>query len=144
MSDRSDTPLRRVLLVSRALADPAPTEQAAAQDCSPYGAGELTGALFFSGGHFVQVLEGPAQALQARLSEIAADPRHGKLTVLLDAEDSRRRFARWHLGRLELDGGNDLLHTLLASAPVAPERAERLLAHLEATAAGAPALSDRA
>lgn len=130
--------------MSRALADPVRTEEAAAHDCGQHGAGALTGALFFSGGHFVQVLEGPAPVVAARLAELEADPRHGGATVLLRQDDARRRFERWHLGHLELDGGNDLLHSLLASAPVAAERAERLLARLEAMIAAAPGFSGRA
>ena len=58
----------------------------------------LSGFLMHKQGRFVQVLEGPDDAVQARYDVIAADPRHTDLAVLLSEPIDERRFADWSMG----------------------------------------------
>ena len=58
----------------------------------------LSGFLMHKQGRFVQVLEGPDAAVQARYDVIAADPRHTDLAVLLSEPIEERRFADWSMG----------------------------------------------
>ena len=58
----------------------------------------LSGYLMHKEGRFVQVLEGPADVVQARYDVIAADPRHSDVTVLLREPIDERRFADWSMG----------------------------------------------
>ena len=44
---------------------------------------------------FVQVVEGPRDALQACAARIFADPRHGNISMIQSARIRARRFARW-------------------------------------------------
>ncbi|MBV9785429.1 MAG: BLUF domain-containing protein [Acidisphaera sp.] len=56
----------------------------------------ITGALLFSSGSFVQVLEGPIAALERTFETIQRDPRHRDVTVLQIAE-SNRGFPAWSM-----------------------------------------------
>ena len=58
----------------------------------------LSGFLMHKQGRFVQVLEGPDDAVQQRYAIIAADPRHSDLDVLLRESIPERRFAAWTMG----------------------------------------------
>ena len=58
----------------------------------------LSGFLMHKQGRFVQVLEGPDDAVQARYDVIAADPRHTDLTVLLSESIDEPRFPDWSMG----------------------------------------------
>jgi len=53
----------------------------------------VTGALVFLDGWFVQLLEGPAAALDARLASIRRDPRHGGLELRQRERVHARVFA---------------------------------------------------
>ncbi len=97
----------------------------------------VTGVMLFSGGHFAQLLEGPAQALRETMVFIDADTRHTAVTRLVEGPIARRRFDNWSMAFFEAPGADDLIHHLLAGAPVSPERAqrimERMLAHCPPT-----------
>ena len=58
----------------------------------------LSGFLMHKQGRFVQVLEGPEEAVQQRYALIAADPRHTDLDVLLRETIDERRFGAWTMG----------------------------------------------
>ena len=60
-------------------------------------ANDITGALLFTGTHFVQVLEGRAGAVDTLLLKLHADDRHDGLIVTNRAALPRRRFAGWDL-----------------------------------------------
>ena len=60
-------------------------------------ANDITGALLFTGTHFVQVLEGPAGALDPLLVKLNADNRHESLIIMRLAPPTKRRFAGWDL-----------------------------------------------
>jgi hypothetical protein len=56
---------------------------------------DISGALLYTGGHFAQILEGEADRLDPLIARIAADRRHGDVTILLRGPLAERRFALW-------------------------------------------------
>jgi hypothetical protein len=64
----------------------------------------VTGALCLctTGRLFIQVLEGGREAVSRLYNRIAADPRHGDVTLLLYEEIAERRFAGWAMGRVDM------------------------------------------
>ncbi len=59
---------------------------------------DLTGLLVVGGRRFLQVLEGPEQAVTATYDRITRDPRHFALVKLHDKEIATRSFASWAMG----------------------------------------------
>lgn len=62
----------------------------------------VTGVLCYSGGIFLQVLEGGRSAVSAIYNRIAADPRHTQVELLSYEEISERRFAGWSMGQVNM------------------------------------------
>jgi hypothetical protein len=62
----------------------------------------ITGVLCFSGGIFLQVLEGGRLAVSALYNRIAADPRHQDVMLLAYDEIGERRFAGWSMGQVNV------------------------------------------
>lgn len=62
----------------------------------------VTGVLCFSGGIFLQVLEGGRTAVSGLYNRIAADPRHTEVVLLNYEEIGERRFAGWAMGQVNL------------------------------------------
>ncbi|MGD9831781.1 MAG: BLUF domain-containing protein [Piscinibacter sp.] len=62
----------------------------------------ITGVLCFSGGIFLQVLEGGRMPVNALYNRIAADPRHRDVVLLTYQEIGERRFAGWSMGQVNL------------------------------------------
>ncbi|MBM4396770.1 MAG: BLUF domain-containing protein [Deltaproteobacteria bacterium] len=63
----------------------------------------VTGVLVTSGVLFMQVLEGPAEAVDELIAAIRADPRHSHMLVLSDEAIDERVFADWYMERVDLD-----------------------------------------
>lgn len=61
-------------------------------------AADLTGLLVVGGRRFLQVLEGPDQAVLETYERITRDPRHFALVKLHDKEVATRSFASWAMG----------------------------------------------
>lgn len=59
---------------------------------------EITGMLLYSRGSFMQVLEGPRDALERTFARISADPRHTQLFVLERTPITARSFDRFSMG----------------------------------------------
>ena len=59
---------------------------------------DITGMLLYAGGSFIQTLEGPADAVDARFTMIEADERHHTLFIVLREEVERREFLAWWMG----------------------------------------------
>ena len=81
----------------------------------------LTGALGAHDGRFIQVIEGPAGALDGLLRRLAPDPRHRDIVILDRRPITERQFAGW----------------TMASSRLGPETApalDRLMAAPEASA----------
>lgn len=58
----------------------------------------LTGMLLYSGGNFVQAVEGPDDQVSEVLDRIGADRRHRGLLVVLDEQVEERVFPDWTMG----------------------------------------------
>lgn len=57
----------------------------------------ITGALVFVDGVFLQVLEGERQAVQKLMKSINADSRHCEVTVFHEGEADRPLFSNWRM-----------------------------------------------
>ncbi len=58
----------------------------------------VTGMLLYRDGQFLQVLEGPADAVRERYARISADPRHRDVHRLLEDVITERQFPEWTMG----------------------------------------------
>jgi Sensors of blue-light using FAD len=63
---------------------------------------ELTGLLLYKDGNIMQVIEGPAQNVEAVFERIKKDPRHKSLMVLLKEPISSRNFPNWSMAFRDL------------------------------------------
>jgi predicted dinucleotide-binding enzyme len=83
----------------------------------------VTGALMFSVGYFVQVLEGPQAAVEATFERIQQDARHGDVQLVEFAPVAQRTFDNWSMayaGRPE--EASDEVADLAASSGFDPSR----------------------
>lgn len=64
---------------------------------------DVTGSLFYNGGWFLQVLEGPATTLESLYRKIEKDPRHKHSRVLYNEPAKFRTFTRWSMNMTNLD-----------------------------------------
>jgi len=81
----------------------------------------VTGVLCFSGGIFLQVLEGGRSAVNKLYNRICADPRHTEVELLLYEEIGERRFASWSMGQVNMSRLNpSLLLKYSATAALDP------------------------
>jgi hypothetical protein len=69
----------------------------------------VTGVLCFSGGIFLQVLEGGRSCVSGLYNKIACDPRHHDVVLLSYEEVSERSFAGWSMGQVNLSRLNPAL-----------------------------------
>lgn len=69
----------------------------------------VTGVLCFSGGIFLQVLEGGRSAVNQLYNRIAADTRHTQVELLSYQEIGERRFAGWSMGQVDMARMNPAL-----------------------------------
>lgn len=69
----------------------------------------ITGVLCFSGGIFLQLLEGGRQQVNTLYNRIAADARHRDVVLLSYEEIGERRFAGWSMGQVNLSRLNPSL-----------------------------------
>ena len=69
----------------------------------------ITGVLCFSGGIFLQLLEGGRQQVNTLYNRIAADARHRDVVLLSYEEICERRFAGWSMGQVNLSRLNPSL-----------------------------------
>lgn len=60
----------------------------------------ITGMLLYDRGRFIQILEGPLDAVRDLLDRIREDPRHTGMRLLMDEMIERRQFAEWSMGFL--------------------------------------------
>ena len=96
----------------------------------------LTGMLLHAEGSFFQVLEGPADVVDALYARIERDQRHGQVTLVIREPIAKRCFDAWTMGfykatREELagmSGVNDFFGKDRAVVNVDAGRAKKLLA----------------
>lgn len=62
----------------------------------------VTGALCYSEGVFIQVLEGGRSAVNQLYNSIVSDARHSDVVLLSYEEIDERRFAGWSMGQVNL------------------------------------------
>ena len=95
----------------------------------------VTGVLLFTEGCFLQVLEGPTESVRELAAVIEADPRHDRMTVIIDEPIRRRSFEGWTMGfaRLpsdeirEIAGINDFFAERAILDQIDEGRARKLL-----------------
>ena len=97
----------------------------------------ITGLLLYRDDAFMQVLEGPHDAVESVFAAIEADERHTDVRLLLDEEIPARQFPAWSMGFRTVDdatlrqlrGYDDFLDRPASAAarPDAPSRARWLL-----------------
>lgn len=81
----------------------------------------ITGLLLHKRGYFMQAFEGEKNVVRQLSEQIARDPRHHNLIVLLDGPIPQREFPDWSMGYHSLDESDgtdhphrrELLETLL-------------------------------
>lgn len=64
---------------------------------------DVTGSLFYNGGWFLQVLEGPPATLNSLYQKIEKDPRHKNSRILHNEPAKFRTFGRWSMGMTNLE-----------------------------------------
>lgn len=91
--------MRQLLYVSNANRgfDQADLDKILAQARANNGQHDVTGMLLYLDGAFMQVLEGPAQEVEAIYRKILQDDRHWGAQILLDRE-APRSFPDWTMG----------------------------------------------
>lgn len=90
----------------------------------------VTGALLYHDGNVIQVLEGPAEAVEAVYARVEADPRHRGVMTLYRAPTAERAFPDWSMGLCrpdDLGDEHDGVRSLFDVTAPGPERARRLL-----------------
>ena len=67
---------------------------------------DVTGALFYLGGYFIQLLEGSRDAVSETFSRINSDSRHTDVEVFFSEEVTERIFPGWNMSsnRVEIKG----------------------------------------
>jgi hypothetical protein len=95
----------------------------------------VTGALYFDGASFFQVIEGEAAAVDALFATILRDARHTGVRVLDLRQVSRRRFAGWDMKFVDGAARPDLRErfgydALTHAPPEALARREALMARI--------------
>lgn len=64
---------------------------------------DVTGSLFYNGGWFLQVLEGPIATLNTLFHKIEKDPRHKNSRLLYNEPAKFRTFTRWSMNMTNLE-----------------------------------------
>jgi hypothetical protein len=77
---------------------------------------DVTGFLVAGEGRFLQLLEGPAKAVEDVYERIGGDPRHADLTLIHRGAADRRLFRDWNMGQHRLKAAD---RSLLAEAGLA-------------------------
>lgn len=70
-------------------------------------ANDITGLLMFNGKRFLQVLEGPIDAVEATFARIDRDPRHRAQVVLARKTVAQREFGDWSMAYRDGTGPTD-------------------------------------
>ena len=78
----------------------------------------ITGVLCFSGGIFLQALEGGRMQVNTLYNRIAADKRHRDVVLLTYEEIGERRFAGWSMGQVDMSRLNPALLLKHSEKPV--------------------------
>ncbi len=63
----------------------------------------ITGMLLYKAGTFMQILEGPRDAVNDLMERVQRDPRHHNLMVIDSNDLQARNFPDWTMGFLDMD-----------------------------------------
>jgi hypothetical protein len=98
---------------------------------------DISGALLYKGGNFLQILEGEETVVRGTYASISGDPRHSGLLVTLCGHQAARQFPHWSMAfqdltgpkKLDAPGYSEFLNTPLTASEFGsdPGRSERLL-----------------
>ena len=95
----------------------------------------ITGLLMTSGGLFLQILEGPPQAVETLWKTITVDERHKDVLMLSDETVDRRLFPDWAMKTISLGsstaGRLAPVHTMVEAISAQREVIDRLLGSIE-------------
>ncbi|MGF1644981.1 MAG: BLUF domain-containing protein [Thiotrichales bacterium] len=95
----------------------------------------ITGVLLFHKHSFFQVLEGEREVVRQLFAEIATDPRHARVTLIVEEAIPHRSFGSWTMGYAEISdvdinkipGLNDFFTEGRSFADLEPGRVHKLL-----------------
>ena len=87
----------------------------------------VTGMLLSHDGWFVQVLEGPGEAVEATYRRIQSDPRHAEAVRVAYSKAPNRLFADWDMCARRLNDGDDAILTDIGRFDPRGETADQLL-----------------
>lgn len=95
---------------------------------------DITGALLYRNGFFLQILEGNNEAVDDLVSRIRKDVRHTAFTVLYSGEASRRVFPNWSMASVPEDAvtRSPAVFQALESDQIDDDTARRFLAEVSA------------
>ncbi len=96
----------------------------------------VTGFLVAGEGRFLQLLEGPADAVQATYDRIAQDSRHADLAVISSGPADRRLFRDWNMGQHRLGAADAALLAEVGQETFDPARLDAETAVRLLTTAG--------
>ncbi|MCE3604131.1 BLUF domain-containing protein [Massilia sp. P8910] len=97
--------INQLVYISQAVRKMSPEDLAAIQETAKKNNGPLdvTGSLFYNGGWFLQVLEGPASTLDKLYKKIELDSRHKNSRILYNEPANFRTFPRWSMNMTNLN-----------------------------------------
>lgn len=97
--------INQLVYISQAVRKMSPVNLSEIQETAKTNNGSLdvTGSLFYNGGWFLQVLEGPASTLEKLYKKIELDPRHKNSRILYNERANFRTFPRWNMNMTNLD-----------------------------------------
>lgn len=88
---------------------------------------DITGVLLYHEGMFIQMLEGPADAIELTMARIALDRRHNAITYLASGStEGERVFPHWRMGFFHMSAIESLVEDGLV--PNKEDEMSRLLA----------------
>lgn len=93
----------------------------------------ISGFLIFNGRNFLQLIEGPEQALAALMDTLATDPRHCGIVCLIDEPIDARCTPDWQMRLVPLSATIEQRRAdLAAKLPMLDGSASRLVANFAA------------
>lgn len=78
---------------------------------------DITGCLWFSDQRFLQILEGPREAVEQVYEAIMADDRHHTIVTISSSPVVQRSFSRWGMRALRGDEQNQIDQLIAYHAP---------------------------
>lgn len=99
------TDLIRLVYISTAIEEfePESLQQLVEHSSAKNRAHNITGMLCYRGGTFLQVLEGPREAVERLYDNIHGDDRHTMIQIILVEPIAERLFEAWNMGLCDFD-----------------------------------------